>query len=175
MADLAHRTDRFGSGQFRFSRIWVTNGTEEAIDCVLTGEEARFFVEYEVPNDNELRNVVVTMVVRDLYGQILFSLSSHLKGQNFWKLARNGILTCKVPALPLAPDTYIVDLWSSHNGEALDSIETAFQFSVVGSDFYGSGIPIQRKNGAFVVDHFWSHQLLAEKEHPELSVSSKVN
>jgi len=174
MADLEQRTDRFGNGQFRFSRIWVTNGTGGEVDCLLTGEEAKFCVEYRVLDGNDLRNVVVTLIIRDLYGQILFSLSSHLKGQNFWRLGRNGTLTCKVPALPLAPDTYIVDMWSSHNGEPMDSIETAFQFNVIAGDFYGSGIPIQRKNGAFVVDHSWSHQPHEMNEGVELSVSSEV-
>jgi lipopolysaccharide transport system ATP-binding protein len=170
VVNLSERTDRFGNGQFRFSRIWVTNGTGGEIDCILTGEDAHFFVEYEAPNEAELRNVLVTLVVRDLYGQILFSLSTHLKGQNFTRLDGSGTLTCKVPAFPLAPDTYIVDMWASHNGEPADSIETAFQFNVLAGDFYGSGVPIQRKNGAFVVDHTWSHETPVIKQPAELTL-----
>ena len=114
-------------------------------------------IEYVAEPGDQLRNILAAVIVRDLYGQVLFTLSSHLTGQNFERLSGTGTLSCRVPTLPLAADTYIVDLWSSVNGEPSDCIQDVLQLSVVESDFYGAGkVPVKRKHGPFIVNHSWN-------------------
>lgn len=157
IADLEQRTDRIGDGRFRFSRVWLTNGTGTSVDSLVSGKEATFMIEYVAEPGDQLRNILAAVIVRDLYGQVLFTLSSHLTGQNFERLSGTGTLSCLVPTLPLAADTYIVDLWSSVNGEPSDCIQDVLQLSVVESDFYGAGkVPVKRKHGPFIVNHSWN-------------------
>jgi lipopolysaccharide transport system ATP-binding protein len=158
IADLVQRTDRIGDGRFRFSRVWLTNGTGASVASLVSGKEAAFMIQYVAAPGDHLRNVLAAVVIRDLYGQVLFTLSSHLTGQNFDDLSGTGTLSCKVPVLPLAADTYVVDLWSSVNGEPSDCIQDVLQISVVESDVYGAGkVPVKRKHGPFIVTHSWTN------------------
>jgi lipopolysaccharide transport system ATP-binding protein len=157
VANLEQRTDRIGDGRFRFSRVWLTNGTGTSVDSLVSGKEATFMIEYVTQPGEKLRNILAQVIIRDLYGPVLFTLSSHLTGQNFETLSETGTLSCCVPSLPLAADTYIVDLWSSVNGEPSDCIKDVLEVPVVDSDFYGAGkVPIKRKHGPFIVKHSWS-------------------
>src|SRR5690606_21288705 len=96
--------------------------------------------------------------IRDIHGQKLFELGNTFTGETFQHLKGRGLLTCHLPVLPLVSDMYIVDLWSSPNGEGADGLSNAFQFTVVESDFYGHGVhPVKRKHGPFLVAHSWKH------------------
>lgn len=153
---LAQRLDRVGSGRIRFSSLSVRDNHANRISSVATGQELSFEITYNSDSKETIRNVMCALVVRDVYGNRLLTLSSHLSGGNFVGLAPSGILLCKVPSIPLAPGLYQLDLWSSVNGEPTDCVENVVELSITEGDFYGTGkLPESRKHGPFVVPHSW--------------------
>jgi lipopolysaccharide transport system ATP-binding protein len=120
IADLQTRTDRIGDGRFKFTRVWLTDGEADSVDSLSSGKEAVFMIQYVAQQGERLRDIIAQVIIRDLYGSVLFTLSSHLTGQNFEALGGPGTLICRVPMMPLAADTYVIDLWSSVNGEPSD-------------------------------------------------------
>lgn len=155
VVDLALRTDRVGNGRLRFSKIWVTNNTGSPVDSLVLGEEAVFMLQYTVAPGEVVRNVFTALIIVDLYGQVVLTLDTRFTGENFNQLSGTGVLSCRLPALPLIPDMYSVYLWSS-NGELLDCVNDAFQIPVIQSDFFGTGASVRRKHGVFVSHHSWS-------------------
>jgi lipopolysaccharide transport system ATP-binding protein len=154
--NVGERTDRAGSGKLRFTELSLLDNTGVAVDFLVSGQEAIFAIRYASIEDKRLQNVIVAIRVSDIYDYYLFTLSTHLSPNHCDSLPPGGVLWCRVPAMPLAADTYSIYLWCSVNGELADEIHHAAQFRVVESDVYGSGkTPVRRKHGPFIVHHNW--------------------
>ncbi len=156
VGELAQRTDRSGSGRLKFERIWLEDVDGRTVNYIPSGEGGNIMLKYCVQSGTVLDNVHVALTFLDLYGQKLFSLETRFVGQAFNYVTNEGIFCCYVPALPLIPDTYIVNLWSSVNGIACDIIEDAFRVAITESNFLGGGVrPEKRKHGVFIIPHSW--------------------
>jgi lipopolysaccharide transport system ATP-binding protein len=154
--NLAQRTDRTGSGEIQFAKIWLEDGNCEIIDHLVVGNEVNFMFEYVCKPGQSLRNMLVTLVVRDNFEQRLFSCSTHLVGTNFDSLSGQGVIVCHIPRLPLTPGIYSIDIWASNKTTPCDYVIDAHRFNVIEGDFFGSGkLPNPSKHGVFLVDHSW--------------------
>jgi lipopolysaccharide transport system ATP-binding protein len=157
LIELENSSDRSGSGRLHFINMWFEDDSGNAYSSLSSGKSVNFMLEYNVRGDNILNNVLVALVVHDIYGQILFTLSSHLSGRNFDDVYGNGVFKCHVNQIPLVEGIYFIDLWSSVGGEPADCVQGASQITITESDFYGTGkIPVARKHGSFLLDHQWS-------------------
>jgi lipopolysaccharide transport system ATP-binding protein len=155
---LASRTDRKGSGKLRFVDVAIVNREGQRGDTVEAGQAVRFLVRYAAKTKEILRNVSISIRVDDIYGQYLFTLTNSFTGDNFETLPPTGTLVCDVPSIPLVAGMYRVFLWCNVNRELSDMVEGAMQFSVVESDYYGSGkFPVRQKHGIMILPHSWNH------------------
>jgi homopolymeric O-antigen transport system ATP-binding protein len=156
VTSLASRRDRMGTGRLRFSRAWISAADAHAVNTVASGDEVSFHVEYAAQEFQARAMLLISITIRDLHGQLLFSLANFLTGQHIEVDQTTGHLWCTTPELPLNAGSYEVDIWASVDGTAADYVLGAFQFSVVAADVFGSGkVPTARKHGPLFVRHSW--------------------
>jgi hypothetical protein len=70
----------------------------------------------------------------------------------------SGSLRLDIPRLPLVAGRYVldVDFVRVHMGR-LVVLDHVLEFDVEPSDYYGSGMMLDRSKGLIVLDHRWSH------------------
>jgi lipopolysaccharide transport system ATP-binding protein len=91
----------------------------------------------------------------DLYGQVIFAArASYEPNQNWGR--RSGVqrMICEIPALPLLPGEYHIDVALVVDDKVvMDYVDSAYRLRILESDFYGTGqIP---SLGLFVQKHHW--------------------
>lgn len=156
--DLAKRTDRKVKTDFRFTSVELINDEGQHLEFAETGKPVTFLLHYSSESSDEnFRNVSISIGIDDYWGNHLFTLASHIVGQDLETIPRGGVLQCRVPFLPLTESTYRGLLWCSVNGKTADYIEDAFQFDVRGTDVFGTGkLPKADWHGPFIQPHYWS-------------------
>jgi lipopolysaccharide transport system ATP-binding protein len=72
-------------------------------------------------------------------------------------LPSDGELAITVPSLPLTPGHYTIEalVRDGDSNEVVDHVRAAAAFSVLPSDYFGSGYVPQPKDGAFLLDWRW--------------------
>ena len=81
-------------------------------------------------------------------------------------------ITCTLPHLPLRPGSYPITLYlDKGGGEIIDRVDNQIDFTVLPSDFYGTGQLPSESQGAFMVPHEWR----VERESPRLSEASEFS
>ena len=136
----------------RFTKAWIGAEDQGPVNTVISGDEVSFHVEYTAPQLSGQPTLLISMSVRDLHGQLLFSMGNFLTGEHIELTKTTGHLWTTLPELPLNAGTYQVDLWASLDSTASDYITGAYQFTVIEADVFGSGkVPVARKHGPMYV------------------------
>jgi homopolymeric O-antigen transport system ATP-binding protein len=151
-ASLASRTDRRGSGAMRFERLrmYVEGADEHAL---FSGCDAAIELEYRASVESNQLQVAISVL--DQHDRMLFALDNTHAGSSL-AVASKGTLRCLIPALPLSPGTYRLNVWASVGGTVADHVQHAAEFTVSPADFYGTGkLPDHPKFGPFLVKHRW--------------------
>ena len=72
------------------------------------------------------------------------------------EISKPCTLDCRVASLPLAPGEYSVKLVVTETGEDVDVLEEAFDFTVLATDYYGTGRLPTATQGVFLCRAEWS-------------------
>ncbi|HKU56493.1 MAG TPA: ABC transporter ATP-binding protein [Gaiellaceae bacterium] len=146
--DVRDRQDRQGDGRVRFTEVRVGNGR------VTTGDDCEIALSYEgTPGSGTVRLALA------IYGALvepLFHCSTDVSGDVITELAADGVFTCTIPRVPLAPGHYTVSVFCEVDGRVADWVQHAAVLEVVEGDFFGSGRLPSEAHGTFYVDHHWS-------------------
>ena len=153
---LRERTDRQGTGAFRFTEAALVTDDGVVIDSPASGQDFSFALQYETVGNKPLHNVSVAIGVMTVLGQLILHLYSRTAGVMFREVPGRGEIRCRVPRCPLPAGQYGVTLWAELGGEPLDWVDRAFELTVHEGDFYGSGQPQLASHPAVLVDHEWS-------------------
>lgn len=150
--DLVSRTDRQGSGKFRFVRFYAGSYGQPR-DTLMCGDSVSLVLGYE--GQSPLRNVHVSVGLYSSFGQGAAYLSNDIVGRSFDVLKETGSLVCNFDKLPLMPGTYSVNLYCTVNGVLADWVIDAATIDVVEGDYFGTGKLPLSGYGAVVVAHEW--------------------
>ena len=155
---LADRKDRRGNRSLLFTQLsFVGNGFRSQSAHLSSGQVALFIMRCRSATGEPLRDVAISVKVRDMAGSLLFTCPTNIQGTYFDEFPPECEVLCEIPMLPLIPGLYQVDLWSAVGRDRADYIENAGQFEVMASDYYGSGkLPVHHKHGPILVPHTWS-------------------
>jgi lipopolysaccharide transport system ATP-binding protein len=150
---VADRTDRRGSGAFRFVGVHVhEDGKPES--PLFSGCDAEISLDYVATASKKLH---IAISVLDQHDRMLFACDNEHVGDALGAGER-GTLHCKIRDLPLAPGTYRLTVWAFLGGQVADHIQHVAEFTVAPADFFGSGrLPDHPKFGPFLMRHRWSH------------------
>jgi lipopolysaccharide transport system ATP-binding protein len=138
---LHKRSDRTGTGEYRFSSIRFTDANGKAVNAFMTGETVNVHALLQ-PNGQTIKiSPVANLCIRDRSGFRLFTLASGLKNI---KLTLDGPteIHWKIEKLPLLEDAYRCDLYlaSSIGGVGIiDYVLDAFILHVLPTDYMGTG------------------------------------
>jgi hypothetical protein len=81
---------------------------------------------------------------------------SKYKNLNLSPLPEEGIVECRIPHLPLAAGSYIINLNAQVRAERADYVPQAASIDVLEGDFFGSGQrPKVWKSGYMLVNQDW--------------------
>lgn len=139
--ELQERTDREGSGNFRFERIRLNEGNP-----VVPGQSFRLRIEYTSFRD--FPDLQIAVKISRGYRDVISVIDSKMQGQTLKIKEGRGILTVDIPTLPLIANIYTLDLWAGAGTGVEDKIFNAARFTINDADVYGTGnTPDARKHG----------------------------
>jgi lipopolysaccharide transport system ATP-binding protein len=152
---LAERTDREGSGPFRFESVCVKDASNgQMLDMVLSGQSVQVEIGYRNPPGMVSGTVDVTIEFWSATGQLMFACSNSAVGGQSKELDENGTMTCIVPRWPLLSGIYTISLRARIGQIVSDSVEDAGQVMVENGDYYGTG-RLPTSNIGVLVDYQW--------------------
>jgi lipopolysaccharide transport system ATP-binding protein len=155
--NLRDREERDGSGELRFTDVHLER-EGDGIDSPTTGEDCDIVVSYETAGGEPLQgaNFGITIFALDELSTPMVNLSSETAGAVFRKIPPHGEARCRLHNCPLPAGQYFMSLWSERGGSLLDGVHRAFEMTVSGGDFYGSGRPPDPDHRTVLVPHDWS-------------------
>jgi lipopolysaccharide transport system ATP-binding protein len=151
---LRERESRDGSGELRYVDVRLERD-EQVIDSPTTGEDCDIVLSYEA--GQEFRSVNFGMTIFTLEEQSpLLNLSSETVGAVFDYIPARGEARCHLHNCPLPAGQYFISVWAERAGDLLDGVHRAFEMTVAGGDFYGSGKQPHPDHRTVLVPHEWS-------------------
>jgi lipopolysaccharide transport system ATP-binding protein len=153
---LRERETRDGSGELRFVDAHLELGGH-VIDSPVTGEDCDFVLSYETKAKTPLPRVNFGITIFTLEEHTpLLNLSSETAGAVFRNVPPRGEARCRLHNCPLPAGQYFMSIWAERAGEMLDGVHRAFEMTVAGGDFYGSGQQPHPDHRTVLVPHEWS-------------------
>lgn len=152
---LGDRTDRKGSGAFRFEHVRIEDAQGQSTDFGRSGQDLCFRIGYRARSAQALGNVEVNLIVLDEYGQRLFCAASDVVDAGLRGLAPEGEIICTIKELPLLPGNYWFHLTGLLDREVADKLYYVGSFEVVEGDYYGTRKLPHTIGGNMLVRHEW--------------------
>ncbi len=153
---LRERENRDGSGELRFVEMRLER-EGHVIDSPTSGEDVDIVLNYETERDKPFRTVNFGITVFSLEDSTpLLNLSSETVGAVFRDLPPRGEVRCRLHSCPLPAGQYFMSITADLAGEMLDGVHRAFETTVSGGDFYGSGRQPNPDHRTVLVPHEWS-------------------
>jgi lipopolysaccharide transport system ATP-binding protein len=154
VADLGERRDRSG-----WNEVWLTGVEVRGADSrsrLATGQPAHFVFSVERASGFEQARLSCRFTVVNLLGHPIVTFASDDLGPGDTEATQAAReFTCEVPALPLVPGRYRVDVEVHGRAYLQDAIEGAAFFDVEEGVLAGRPITGDRR-GDVVVDHHWT-------------------
>ena len=152
--DLLTRTDRDGNAweQSLVRRLSVIDTSSGNPDVVVGGREAR--IEVEVTEVLPMMECQLTIV--NSLGHPVATLDSELSAPTDIRSEELGPqIECTIPALPLIPGRYRVDITLKGRQEIQDGLQAAAYFDVEPGVIDGRPMPATGSDGDVVLSHSW--------------------
>lgn len=154
---LHDRTDRTGTGLFRFIDYWLEDKKGKRVGAIHSGQDVVVNISYNAKKAGI--DVDIAFRVFSANGINLMSLSNVFSEGGSFSAHEDGVIQISINKFPLPKGEYTFDLKarSKENGW-LDVVERAGVLSVVEGDFFGSGkIPKDIRWGVLVSHEFSYH------------------
>ena len=125
-----------------------------------TGDPLTVRVAYRAERD--FISPSVQILCRDVYGQLVFWLSTGVSPDPIEAFHRHGEVSLHIPFLPLVAGPYSLTIERVRRGYGVDQrLNDVVRFDVQPQDVYGGGMALDRRRGLFVLDHEWTHRAIA--------------
>ena len=152
--DLRNRRDRKGSGEYYYSKIWLTNSQGDKVSFANPGEPINIHLQIsKQANQASLINPLISIGVHDNKGYRLFTLSNTLLNQSF-NINGETELCCTIEKVKLYEGDYRCNLFMANsNNSIIDWLTDAFILSVSAKDYFGTGKVVKDQGDKFFVNH----------------------
>jgi lipopolysaccharide transport system ATP-binding protein len=169
---LTARTDREGTGRFRFTGI-AFEDAQGPVDVAVTGEDLEIVLNYESSDGQRIRGAGFAVGVYTVLGSLVLQLQSDVAGANLTTIPPVGSIRCKVPRLPLPAGHYVLNLMGATGGTPADWLQRASELTVAEGDFFGSGRRLPDSHQTVLVEQEWSLGPLAdERSHVDTQATA---
>jgi lipopolysaccharide transport system ATP-binding protein len=142
------------SGERLLRRIELRCDGQPA-NLVGTGSDLELSVSFESPDP--LRYPVLGVVLRDRYDAPMVAINNkHYTGNLVDGAVRSGTITLRLPAVPLMPGAYPVDIYLGDGSADLEVLRDAFVLEVEARKFSSAGLPLDAQRNRFcITDAQW--------------------
>ena len=147
--------ERRGDGAVRLTAARVLDEHGTAVERLVAGTPVTLEFEYENRVGAERVDMLVAIVSH--LGINVTHLSTLISGFSVAAGPR-GVVTCRIPNLPLPPGEYRVVAVMKHLGQDTDHVPNALTFSVESSVFFPTGRVPRIEHGASLMVHEWGHK-----------------
>jgi lipopolysaccharide transport system ATP-binding protein len=136
---LSLRKDRQGTGEIRFTEVWVSLPNGKKVDYIQSGQNIQINASYEQTSTRSLKNVRVAFSLRDRMNQQISDIASDMAGYTWNDIPTKGIIICTLPKLPLNAGIYNFNVICYVNEIMADWVLNAGELIVEAGDFFGTG------------------------------------
>ena len=127
----------------------LTDESGQDRDTFSTGDDWFLEIEYSRPDQKRLAGGGFNIRTRE--GFRIGSLNTYMCSRPPYQIPASGKLRFCIPGLPLNPGDFLVSVYvGEHPNDVSDWVGDAIAFSVIQSDFYGTGYVLHRDRGPSV-------------------------
>lgn len=152
---IVERADDNALSKCYISEVWIENQNGKVTDILYSGESMEICIRYKSSKADPKLKLGVGIWH---FGTMISYFDTLYSYADIHEITapQCGVVVLHVPRLPLLPGRYNINLSLYQDGEKLQWIEDAMEFTVMAGDYYGTGkIPI----GAackVLIDHQWN-------------------
>ena len=159
LATAAHafqnNPERRGDGSVRLTAARILDDSGRPAERLIAGTTATLEFNYENPIGAERLELMLAIV--NHLGVHVSHLNTQIAGFAV-EPGATGVVSCRIPNLPLPRGEYRVVAVVKHQGRTTDHIPNALAFSVESSVFFPTGRVPRIEHGASLMAHEWAHK-----------------
>jgi lipopolysaccharide transport system ATP-binding protein len=152
--DVAHRTDRTGSGRVHVTETVVREPGGGPTTAVAAGRPLELVVRYS-GSETALGRLVVAVTIETLLRERIATISNVLSGDVLDAVPGTGELVCSLGGLPLNEGDYMCTVRLDVDGLTADHIADTARFHVNPSGFYPTNAYPGARSGHLLLSHSW--------------------
>jgi lipopolysaccharide transport system ATP-binding protein len=157
---LHERTDRRGSGAFKFISISFEDSAGVPLQYVRSGQDLVIRIHYKTQDRHSIPDVLISIALLTSTGNKLTVLTNEIAGVPFDPLPSEGEIICRIPAIPLLPGQYFIDIWGGIKRICADHVRRAALLHISKGDFFGSTILPNERHGHLLIRNTWESRPL---------------
>ena len=142
------------TGGIKITGFSVRGADNTILETLTSGMPVKFQVEYMAEEFKPLQDINISILIKNLKGDVIANLSSLETVGPMQLSAYKGLVICNVEKLPIAPGSISISLILEQAGQVVDRIEDAFLGTVDKGGYYESKMHKER-NGWVLIDHDW--------------------
>ena len=155
---LRNRTDRSGTGEVRLVGLELRDLEGRPLTSVWTGQDVDLCFYLENYSAKTFPKLHIDFVLKNQLDLVIFKQQNKDQMEQWGELPSRAMAVCRLRQVPLAESSYQISvrLRSDAIGQVVDQVDNALEFTVVGSDFFGSVELSKSNKGACIVRGDWS-------------------
>jgi lipopolysaccharide transport system ATP-binding protein len=156
--------DREGTGEARFASVEITNG--DGGTQLYADQPILIRTHLTAQRPLAGRHVQLDLTISSGRAGTLVTLSPRFEREQLGDELEDGTtVACRIEELPLKPGNYFLSLTLSRAGQLIDRVQNQVEFTILPSDFYGTGVIAQEHQSPILVRHSWEIAGRAVAEH----------
>jgi lipopolysaccharide transport system ATP-binding protein len=153
--ELAHRTDRQGSGEMQVTGIEFRDADGNLLTAAASGQTIEIVLHYRRTGDVSPKRILAGVAIKTELDVPVFLQHNRLSGDVFSELPEAGAFVCHLPDLLLAPGSYRITYSILQDDEYIDRLDDAARLTVIGGAFYGAAEAPPASHGPVLVRADW--------------------
>lgn len=137
---LSERTDRKGSGDFKYTEVKLLNDKNEHVFHCISGEYLRIEIKYKSYVNLDPNKFIFGFRITDNQDNLITGLSSIESGLRLQKIEDEGVINWEIPKILLRSGVFNLNLFASYETAApndfLDVVENVIDINVLPGDFW---------------------------------------
>jgi lipopolysaccharide transport system ATP-binding protein len=159
---LADREDRRGEGDIMLNRLDIESEDGQTINHASTGKNLILRLHYITNANKSIPNCRFSITITRKE-RVYCMLSTELTSKEVLNIEKKGYVEFLIPRLPLTESVYSITVFVEANNVIQDWVMDAYELSVVGGDYYGTGRNCPHRNfyGEYpLIEFSWKHKAL---------------
>jgi lipopolysaccharide transport system ATP-binding protein len=152
---LRDRKDRQGAGAVRLTDFTLCSRDGRPLEALACGQSVEFRLHYETQDGRPIRNLTAGIGLSTATGVFTGLLTNQIAAEPFADAPGRGVITCRIPKLPLAPGLFTLNLILRQGDVIQDWVQEAATLTVEEGDFFGTGRMPPSSHGGFLIEQEW--------------------